>query len=75
MQVNENLQPIVKLTEKNGGSAREPPHKNQYVYRFNAATPVIASQRRSVGVAIRPPEALPITEMLVVRRKNGLPHQ
>ena len=46
-----------------------------YAYRFNAADPVIASQRRSVGVAIRPPEALPITEMLVVRRKNGLPHQ
>ena len=46
-----------------------------YAYRVNSVNPVIASQRRSVGVAIRPPEALLITEMLVVRRKNGLPHQ
>ena len=43
---------------------------NQYGYRLNSANPVIASQRRSVGVAIRPPEALLITEMLVVRRTH-----
>ena len=30
------------------------------------------SRRRSVGAAIRPPEALPITEMPADRRENGL---
>ena len=37
--------------------------------------PVIASQCRNTGVAIRPPEALPITEMPTDRREYELPHQ
>ncbi len=36
---------------------------------------VITSQCRNTGVAIRPPEALPITEMSTFRREYGLPHQ
>ncbi len=39
------------------------------------STPVIARQCRSTGVAIRPPETLPSTEISAGRREYGLPHQ